>query len=369
MNFKKLILAAAIVLSMANGIAQNVIASGNCGANGNNLTWVLTSDSVLTISGNGTMQNYSFSPNSAPWNFYYRDITTAIIGNGITTIGSFAFLDCINLTSVTIPNSVTTIGNLAFGGCINLTSVTIPNGVIYIDGAAFQNCSNLTSVIIPNSVTIIGPSAFSGCSNITSVTIGNSVIIINAEAFRDCSNLTSVTIGNSVTTIGAKAFRNCSNLTSVTIGNSVTNIEAEAFYSCRKLSSITNLNPVPVVIASNVFIAVRIPACTLKVPTNAVSAYQNANVWKDFIIEGISVNVNDYYTDNTPVIVSPNPATTDLHVSLGSQQTANYSVYSINGKIIMQGTVEDNAVINVKPLTKGMYFLRVGNKTVKIIKN
>ncbi len=45
---------------------ENVIASGECGANGDNLTWVLTDDGTLTISGSGKMKSYSDS-SVAPW--------------------------------------------------------------------------------------------------------------------------------------------------------------------------------------------------------------------------------------------------------------------------------------------------------------
>mgnify|MGYP004647444621 CR=1 FL=1 len=44
----------------------NVIASGTCGAQGENLTWVLTEDGTLTISGSGKMQDYR-SSSVAPW--------------------------------------------------------------------------------------------------------------------------------------------------------------------------------------------------------------------------------------------------------------------------------------------------------------
>ena len=47
------------------------------------------------------------------------------------------------MTSLIIPNSVTSIGSSAFAGCSGLTSLTIPNSVTSIGAAAFEGCSNL----------------------------------------------------------------------------------------------------------------------------------------------------------------------------------------------------------------------------------
>ena len=74
--------------------------------------------------------------------------------------------------SVTIPESVTyngtaysvtSIGSYAFRICYDLTSVEIPNSVTSIENDAFDQCERLKSVTIPNSVTSIGNSAFSHC--------------------------------------------------------------------------------------------------------------------------------------------------------------------------------------------------------------
>ena len=193
-----------LLIALLMGLSAKAESSGTCGPN---LTWHLTDDGVLTITGKGEMYDYSYS-NEAPWGKYNinRIIKRIIIGDGITTIGSSAFDRCFFLTSVTIPNSVTTIGSKAFSGCSVLTSVTIPNSVTTIGDKAFSNCSALTSVTIPNSVTKIGDSAFERCSALTSVTIPNSVTTIGEAAFNGCSSLTSVTIPNSVTKIGGGAF-------------------------------------------------------------------------------------------------------------------------------------------------------------------
>ena len=162
-----------------------------------------------------------------------------VIGNSVTSIGSYAFFDCDGLTSVEIPNSVTSIGDYAFYSCSGLTFVVIGNSVTSIGKSAFDGCYRLTSVEIGNSVTSIGKSAFYGCSRLTSVEIGNSVTSIGESAFYGCSRLTSVVIPNSVTSIGNGAFYGCSRLTSVIIGNNVTSISSSAFSGCLNLQSIT----------------------------------------------------------------------------------------------------------------------------------
>lgn len=194
-------------------IVPNVDASGNCGTTGHesDVTWTLTSDGVLTISGTGAMADYATS-NAQPWKAY-RDpisvtkITTITVTEGVTHIGNNAFGSCDQATSVSLPTTLTSIGNNAFWGCnnVSLTSITIPNGVTSIGNKAFYGCSNLGTVNIGSGVTSIGSQAFASCTSLTSVTIPNSVTSIDYYAFKGCSSLTSVTL-NSNPFIGEDAF-------------------------------------------------------------------------------------------------------------------------------------------------------------------
>ena len=84
----------------------NIVESGKCG---DNVTYTLDSDGLLTISGSGDMYDWSESQNPI-FNHKYA-IRKVIIENGVTSIGEEAFFDCYNLKSITIPNSVTSIGN------------------------------------------------------------------------------------------------------------------------------------------------------------------------------------------------------------------------------------------------------------------
>ena len=219
----------------AGMLAEDVIDSGTCG---DGLTWILTQDGTLTISGSGRMWEYTDS-STAPWYKNRENIVNAVVTSGVTSIGESAFSGCSSLTSITLPAGVTSIGYAAFSGCSSLSSITIPAGVTSIGSAAFYGCSSLTSITIPEGVTSIESVTFEGCSSLTGITIPAGVTSIENGAFRDCSSLTGITIPAGVTSIGEGAFSGCSNLTSITIPESVTSIGEGAFSQCSSLSSIT----------------------------------------------------------------------------------------------------------------------------------
>ena len=103
------VLAVLMIASLlpATALAADVVKSGTCGAegDGSNLTWTLDSEGVLTISGSGDMYDYDYP--SAPWYGSKSRVKSAVIADGVTSIGSTALEGCTSLTSVTIPDSVT----------------------------------------------------------------------------------------------------------------------------------------------------------------------------------------------------------------------------------------------------------------------
>lgn len=110
----------------------DILAQGTCGKN---LTWQLTSDYTLTISGTGKMYDYYSS--YAPWNKYKDSIKKVDIGAEVTSIGGCVFFDHYNLINVTIGNSVTTIEDRAFVNCKSLSTIIIPIGVTSIGDSTF----------------------------------------------------------------------------------------------------------------------------------------------------------------------------------------------------------------------------------------
>ncbi len=146
-------------------------------------------------------------------------IPAAIEGKPVTSIGKWAFYECISLTSITFGTNskLTSVGAKAFARCMYLKSITIPDGVTSIGSFAFGQCTSLTSITIPNGVTSISSGAFFQCSSrLTNITIPDSVTSIESWAFKSCSSLTSITIPDGVTNIGGEAFAYCTSLTAVT---------------------------------------------------------------------------------------------------------------------------------------------------------
>ncbi|MDR1348496.1 MAG: leucine-rich repeat protein, partial [Prevotellaceae bacterium] len=264
------------------------------------LTWSLSSDGTLTISGRGAMPDYT-TLDAVPWFAYMSSITAVVIAEGVTHIGDWAFgghYD--NITSVTIPASVGTIGEDAFAGCTGLTSVTIPKSVTGIGQKAFAWCTGLTDVTVgwatpltvPDNIfegslsastalhvpagkkalyqTATGWSLFKvfveygePAGPVANGTAGplkwslssDGTLTISGEgampdyafayvggvspwyAYR--SSIKTVVIENGVTHIGNNAFYSCGSLASVTIPGSVTTIGEYAFAICSDLTSIT----------------------------------------------------------------------------------------------------------------------------------
>lgn len=99
------------------------VAFGTCG---DNLTWTLDTDGLLTIFGTGAMDYYpptGPARKDPPWGSLFDRITSVVIEAGVTSVGGYAFSACTNLTSVTIPTSVTSIELSAFDFCSSLTDV------------------------------------------------------------------------------------------------------------------------------------------------------------------------------------------------------------------------------------------------------
>jgi len=142
-------------------VYDDPVTSGNCGAQGDNVTWNFDSATgTLTISGTGAMYDYTPDTENPKWITNYRyDIKEIVIGYGVTTIGNGSFYSCSIAEEVVFErdgngnSSVTAIGNHAFRAIENaLTEIVIPASVNEIGDRAFYYDLALKNFYYPSGV-------------------------------------------------------------------------------------------------------------------------------------------------------------------------------------------------------------------------
>ena len=244
------------------------IASGVCT---NRLTWILYSNGLMTVYGRGSMADFG-SGDPAPWYSYKDSITSLVLEDGVTGIGSYAFSDCYYLYSVTLPASVRSVGSSAFSGCYCLYDVyyggvgepwyvvdvasgndPLTGAVLHytlaagtsgdvrwtLDGgglltvfgtgemADYDSASyvpwypyseRITEAVLAPGVQNIGDYAFAGCTGLRRISIPGSVCEIGDYALYGCTGLWSVTLPAGLSNVGAAAFCGCDHITDVYYG-------------------------------------------------------------------------------------------------------------------------------------------------------
>lgn len=229
-----LILAALMIFIISTPDAKAEIANGKWG----NLIWTISDEGVLDISGTGAMIPFSTYSSKEAWRAYDDEITSVVIGDGVASIGDYAFCRT-EIKSIQIPDSVLAINSWAFYGCEKLSSANIPSRLQIIESGAFWYCESLKAVTIPGTVKEIKFDAFCECTGLVSAVIQNGVTKIGSDAFKKCVNLKSLTLPNTLTEIGYNAFAQCSALTSVDLPDGLKRIGSGTFSACVVMNKIT----------------------------------------------------------------------------------------------------------------------------------
>ena len=169
---------------------------------GENVTWSLdVEEGILTISGTGDMTNYSVysswssDNNPSPFNQYRSLIKSVVIGEGITSIGAYAFDECTDLSEITLPSTLIQINKGAFSDCTALRKVILPDGITLLDSNAFSN-TGINEINLPESIDTIGSYCFSNCANLESLVIPSNVTEFSSDIFNNSPNLEAVHISS-----------------------------------------------------------------------------------------------------------------------------------------------------------------------------
>ena len=234
----------------------------------NGMAWSLV-DGTLTITGTGAMPDWTYGA-TKPWDNFANSILHIVVGEGITTVGSFAFFKIpakditlpegltaikesafIGFTGVEIalPSTLESLGANAFGGATSLTSVQLPAALTNMDSNAFDGCISLAEYTVAEGNTKYtavdgilyengGATLFRVPYNVDTVIIPESVTSLRSDAFTSTQVKTVLMKTTSLNSIAAMAFGKCTKLEEIHIPESVTSVEMYAFDQCTNLKTI-----------------------------------------------------------------------------------------------------------------------------------
>lgn len=174
-------------------------------------------------------------------------------------IGENMFINC-NLSSIVMPDNITVIGTGAFKGCVNLVSVSIPEKVTNIKSSAFEGCSQLESVVFPQNITELGGLSFKGCKALKTFTFPK-VTSLADEILSGCDALVSVTIPETVTAVGSLVFAGCMKLAEIHVAAS---LPPDIGWSWQPFQNVDK------------------NTCKLFIPAGSLASYNSAKEWGDF---------------------------------------------------------------------------------------
>ena len=246
----------------------------------------------------------------------------------------------------------TIINDLAFYDCYKLENLTLPKNVETIGYKAFADCKHLTELIIPASVTEIGESAFENCRSISELAFeeGSNLETIDSWAFYNNHNLLSVEIPEGVKTIGDAAFYGCTYLEDITLPSSIERIGDNSFALCNQVKRMEVRATTPPTIEAKTFYQVS-RDIDFVVPAEARNAYAQDEYWREFISEANNVENTiegiEIYTQNGT-----------LHLE---GLTTDYQIYNMSGQMVYSGNA------STLDLTKGIYIIRIADKSQKIV--
>ena len=174
-------------------------------------------------------------------------------------IGENMFINC-TLSSIVMPDNTTVIGSGAFHGCTSLLSAPIPENVTNIKSSAFEGCSQLESVVFPQNITELGSLSFKGCKALKTFAFPK-VTSLADEILSGCDALVSVTIPETVAAVGSFVFAGCIKLAEIHVA---TSLPPDIGWSWQPFQNVDK------------------NTCKLFIPAGSLGSYNSAKEWGDF---------------------------------------------------------------------------------------
>ncbi|ANW95412.1 hypothetical protein AXE80_03565 [Wenyingzhuangia fucanilytica] len=299
----------------------------------------------------------------------------------VTAIGENAFNTNDNITYIELPASVTEIKYRAFAYADGIETInfTTTSGVTILGRQAFFTCAISDVNELFELIEEVGQGCFSR-ANLTNTfsTAASLTNLVESANFRENEmEIVDLSASTSLTTLPASSFILCPNIVTVKLPLNLTSIGASTFDGCTSLNEmeVEATDPSSITVDASAFTGSGIATATLYVPVGSKSAYEVADVWKDFgtIVEGdITLSTNEVEKEFN-FNIYPNPTSDVVTINSNQLNDASVSVYDITGELLFVNKLEGSSSnIDISNLISGVYMFKIetskGQFTKRIIK-
>ena len=171
---------------------------------GDSASFTLSKDGVLTVTGSGEMYDIDPARDNNDSIVFYKDkdnVKKIVIGEGITSIGSYNFSHMKNLKTLVLPSTLTRIGSFAFYDDEKLGNVSFPAELQRLEQSCFGFCKAMTEVKIPSKVNHMDETFF-GNPKISKVSVEGTAETLTENGgyyapFRECYALKTILVSDS----------------------------------------------------------------------------------------------------------------------------------------------------------------------------
>ena len=352
--------------------------------------------------------------------FYYcSNLTSITIPSSVTSIGEQAFSYCNHLESVNVDANnprLSSVNGLLYSKMQDtlilcpvwkpeltvMGTITIPISITRIENDAFLNCKTLTSIIIPQNVTSIGNNAFYLCLGLSALTIRATVppVLGNSEVFYNVPPNISVYVpcGYIPTYQGADGWKNFMNYRDA-LTDAPNNINIAQQYNSFVITWQDIAAETYEVYRNGALLATVVKATYTDTNLTNGEEYCYQIKAKDGVCEGELSDTTCQTFHITGIVsttlsnllqVFPNPTMGQLKIKnyelkendvieiynvvgqkapFNSPEGGKYSpTWKLSGAEVSEGLEEATIVLDISHLPAGMYFLKIGNKTTRFVK-
>lgn len=299
-----------------------------------------------------------------PGNNFLTFEDSVLFDKGKTKLINFRNME---VQSYIVPETVTSIEDLGFANAQNLAELQLPVGLHSIHQYAFAGCLGLTTLQLPISLQVIEPNAFNETVFSLSVEPSNPYLDIDQDVLfnKDRSVLIwypvfkegSYEVPETVDSIAPNAFQSCDGLTCVILPEKLRAIGKEAF--SYYIDSIFVKSHDASFINKDFKGSVQ---ATLFVPRGYLSEF--VKVWGEYNIEewDVPTSISRECSERSSFFIKDGKI-----ILMKGNDEQELCLYSLNGKKVFSRSISGNTQIEIPIPYKGIWLLRVGNKSYKVI--